>query len=127
MIRKGPVFTKHIGFRVREEAFSRIEQLADVDGKLVNEWCRDILLRTIDQRTASLTLHALLAEIAASRDIIIRLLFAFASDGRLPEQKVREIIAQTEKQKYESAARLFEQAQAAQRSLSRVSPESNVS
>jgi hypothetical protein len=127
VIRKGPVFTRHIGFRVREETFSRIEELADSDGKLVNEWCRDMLLRTIDQRTDSLALHALLAEIASSRDIIIRLLFAFASDGRLPEQKVRDIIAQTEKHKYESAARLFEKAQAAQARRNTVSTERNVS
>jgi len=125
VIRKGPVFTKHIGFRVREQAFNRIQELADLDGKLVNEWCRDKLLKVIDHDPASLAVQALLAEIAASRDITISLLFAFARDGRLPEQKVREIIAQSEKHKYGFAAKLFEQAQAAQGKQDRASTERN--
>lgn len=114
MIRKGPVLTKHIGFRVRDEVFNRIEQLADMDGKPVNEWCRERLLKAIDKDPATLSVRTLLAEIAASRDITISLLFAFARDGCLSEQKVREIVAHTDSCKYAAAARLFERARAAQ-------------
>lgn len=115
MIHKGPVLTRHIGFRLRDEAFNRIAQLADMDGKPVNEWCRERLLKAIDKDPANLSVRTLLAEIAASRDIMISLLFAFAPDGRLPEPKVREIIAQSEAHKCAYAERMLEQARAAPR------------
>jgi hypothetical protein len=127
VIHKGPVFTRHIGFRVREETFSRVEELADLDGKFVNEWCRDKLLKAIDHDPANSAVPTLLAEIAASREINISLMFAFARDGRLAEQKVREIISQSEKHKHEYAARLLEQAQAAQKSRNKMSTEGNIS
>ena len=69
----------------------------NLDGKLVDESCGNMLLRTIDQHPASIAVDALLAEIAASRDITISLLFAFSRDGHLSERKVREIVAHREK------------------------------
>ena len=110
MNRKRTLLTKHIGFRVKESAFADLERLAESDGKLVNDWCRDRLLGFLALPTASPAGHALLAEIAATQSITTSLLFAFARDGKLPETKVREILERARKDKFTQAAELLRQA-----------------
>ena len=113
MTKKKTLLTKHIGFRVKESAFADIEQLAESDGKVVNDWCRDRLLGFLALPSASPAGHALLAEIAATQCITISLLFAFARDGKLPETKVREILDRARKDKFAQAAELLRQASVA--------------
>ncbi len=112
MIKKYPILTKHIGFRVKECVFAEVERLADSEGKPVNDWCRDRLLDALRGSAANPVEHALLAEIAATQGITVSLFFAFARDGKLPEQKVREILDRAQKKKYAEASDLFRQAQA---------------
>lgn len=112
MTKKQPMLIKHIGFRVKECVFAEVERLADSDGKSVNDWCRDRLLDILRGSGADLVKHALLAEIAATQSITVSLFFAFARDGKLPEQKVREILDRAQKKKYDEASDLIRQAQA---------------
>ena len=112
MIKKRPILTKHIGFRVKECVFAEVERRADSEGKPVNDWCRDRLLDALRGSTANPIEHALLAEIAATQGITVSLFFAFARDGKLPEQKVREILERAQQKKYTEALDLLRQAHA---------------
>ena len=110
MITKRPQLTKHIGFRVKESAFDEIERLADSEEQSVGDWCRDRLLGLVAQPAISSSERLLLAEIAATQNITISLLYAYARDGQLPEAKVRETLDRARREKYAQATELLRQA-----------------
>src|SRR6266542_1682349 len=87
MIKKYPILTKHIGFRVKECVFAEVERLADSEGKPVNDWCRDRLLDALRGSAANPVEHALLAEIAATQGIPVSLFFPFPRDAKRPSKR----------------------------------------
>jgi hypothetical protein len=103
-------FTRPIGLKLQEADFNRLQILADRDGKRLGEWCRERLLAALDQPVASPIEQVLLAEIAATQNITISLLYAYARDGQLPEAKVRETLDRARREKYAQAAELLRQA-----------------
>ena len=115
-------FTKPIGLKLQEADFNRLQILADRDGKRLGEWCRERLLAALDQSLASPTEQVLLAEIAATQNITISLLYAYARDGQLPEAKVRETLDRARREKYAQAAELLRQAASAPGSITQPAP-----
>lgn len=95
-----------------ENDFDYLRHLAEVEGKHLAEWCRDRLLGSAAQPSASPSERILLAEIAATQNITISLLYAYARDGQLPEAKVREILDRARKDKFSQATELLRQATA---------------
>ncbi|HEY6293238.1 MAG TPA: hypothetical protein VI455_16930 [Terriglobia bacterium] len=102
--------TRHIAIRVSEDTFSRLQSLADTQQKTLREWCRDKLLSVLNEPPDSPASHVLLAEIAATQNITISLLYAYARDGQLPEVKVREILDRARRDKFGQATELLRQA-----------------
>jgi len=115
-------FTKPIGVKLQEADFDRLQILADRDGKRLGEWCREKLLAAVDQPLASPTQQVLLAEIAATQNITISLLYAYARDGQLPEAKVRETLDRARREKYAQATELLRQAATILGSVGRPAP-----
>jgi hypothetical protein len=105
-------FTRSVTPKFTETDFQRLQASADREGKRLDEWCRDKLLEMVNGKEHSACDQALLAEIAATQSITVSLLFAFARDGKLPEQKVREILDRVQKKKYAEASDLLRQAEA---------------
>jgi len=95
---KGEFLSQHIGFRVRQAAFDQIQHLADKAGRNVNDWCREIVLRTADGTVASPATYAVLAEITATQAILIDLLCAVGRDGRITTQKAQQIVDAAQQQ-----------------------------
>ena len=93
-----------------ETDFDHLRQLAESEGKHLAEWCRDRLLGLAPQLHVSPPQRVLLAEIAATQNITISLLYAYARDGQLPEAKVREILDRARKDKFGQATELVRQA-----------------
>ena len=62
---------------------------------------------------------SVLAEVAATQNITISLLYAYARDGQLPEAKVREILDRARKDKFAQATELVRQAATALSTVAR--------
>ncbi len=107
MIKRHPLLTKHIGFRVKESVFREIECQADADGKPVNHWCRERVLQALRQPLPAPSDHALIAEIAATQDMLVDLFCAFGREGKLTVQKAQEIVDAAHKRKYKDVAELL--------------------
>ena len=105
-------YTRSVTPKFTEADFERLQTSADHEGKRLGEWCRDKLLEMVNGKEPSACDQALLAEIAATQSITVSLFFAFARDGKLPEQKVREILERAQQKKYTEALDLLRQAHA---------------
>ena len=81
-----------IGLKVSEEAFHRLRSLADQSGKPLAEWCRDKVLEAVKPKGPSASEHALMAEISATQAILIDLVCALGSDGKLSQQKAQAVV-----------------------------------
>jgi hypothetical protein len=69
-----------MGVRLTEADYSRLQALADAQGKLVGEWCRDVLLEPADHPAGKPIEQALLAEVIALRTIVANLIYSFTSE-----------------------------------------------
>ena len=99
--------TKRIGVRVHEDVFNRLRQFSMNEEKTLGEWCSERLTELAWGFVAPFA-KALLAEIAASQDITVQLLFAIATQGRLTREKVTaEITAAAHEAKFEEAEELL--------------------
>lgn len=103
--------TAHLGFRVKESVFCEVESRAQTEGISANEWCRKRVLQTLRAPLPSPSDQALLAEIAATQDILVGLLCALGRDGRLAPQKAQEIVDAAHERKFRDVAALFKQAE----------------
>lgn len=119
---KSRKLTRSMTAKFTEPDFDRLRNVAESEGKQLAEWCRDRLLGLVAQPAISPWQQVLLAEIAATQNITISLLYAYARDGQLPEAKVRETLDRARREKYAQAAELLRQAATAVNSVPRPAP-----
>ena len=99
--------TKRIGVRVHEDVFNRLRQFSINEEKTIGEWCSERLTELAWGFVTPFA-KALLAEMAASQDITVQILFAIATQGRLTREKVTaEITAAAHEAKFEEAEELL--------------------
>ncbi|HEY6292924.1 MAG TPA: hypothetical protein VI455_15345 [Terriglobia bacterium] len=100
--------TGSVTIKLTKADFDRLQMLADDQQLPLAEWSRDRLVEALNG-SANLR-FTLLAEVAATQNITISLLYAYARDGQLPEAKVREILDRARKDKFAQATELVRQA-----------------
>jgi hypothetical protein len=71
-----------VGTRVSEEEYTALEKLAQGQGQNISEWCRTVLLDQLQPSAPSPAEELLLAEVLASRTIVMNLMYAAATAGR---------------------------------------------
>src|SRR5437867_12014328 len=98
--------TKRIGVRVHEDVFNRLRQFSINEEKTFGEWCSERLTELAWGFVTPFA-KALLAEMAASQDITVQILFAIATPGRLSRESVTEIAAAAHGARFEAAAALL--------------------
>lgn len=98
--------TRRIGVRVQEYVFERIRQLATIEGKVSSEWASD-QLSAIARGVPSPFQRAILAEICATQDIVVNLLYAFYSEGKLTKERVQQITSAAHSSKSRAADELL--------------------
>lgn len=111
MVNNSGFLTAHLGFRVKDSVFHEVQSHAQAEGISANEWCRKRVLQALRSPLPSPSDQALLAEIAATQDILVGLLCALGRDGRLPPQKAQEIVDAAHERKFRDVAALFKQAE----------------
>jgi hypothetical protein len=102
--------TKTIATRITPEELAEVEAAAQRDGKTLAEWLRELALKTARQRPAD-PMELLLAEVVASRYVVLNLFHATAqanAEGKhLMAESVLKIRDQSDAKKFQAARKLM--------------------
>jgi hypothetical protein len=102
--------TKTIATRITPEELAEVEAAAQRDGKTLAEWLRELALKTARQRPAD-PMELLLAEVVASRYVVLNLFHATAqanAEGKhLLAESVLKIRDQSDAKKFPAARKLM--------------------
>lgn len=101
--------THQIGIRVREAVFERVQRLAARKGKSPSEWASG-RISDIAHGVPSPFQRAILAEICATQDIMVNLLYALRAGERLTKERVQQITSAAHASKYGEADELLKNA-----------------
>lgn len=99
---------KTIGVKVNQTSYDELRAVAEKQGKPLAEWCRDKLVENGKSRVPSPTEHALMAEIAATQNITVTLLYEMANGAKLSRERVQEILDSAHAAKYADADQRLE-------------------
>lgn len=95
--------------RFTAEEWTRLESLWNDSGRNRGEWCRQVLLQTLASSSATSATEAIsdltvvLAEVLASRTIMINLLHTLGRGNGLPAEEVRTLIERADTDKLRRA------------------------
>lgn len=101
------VLTKHIGFRISPEAFDRIQDQADREGKAANVWCRERVIEASERKAITLGEKTILDEVLATQEIIVRLLYTIIWEDKPSMEKFRQITSSVHEAITKDAQRLL--------------------
>jgi hypothetical protein len=101
--------SKSIGVRVTEADFTRLQSLADAQGKPMGEWCRDVLLGKLEGSRPSPIEQILLGEVLALRTILLNVLFSIANREAITAEEMKELIKRADREKLKKALTMLEQ------------------
>lgn len=106
-IRK-PHLDYHIGFRVNQEAFQQIQVRAERAKKPANAWCREKVIEAAAIPRITFAEYAILAEVIASQEITIQLLYAIVTEGKPSQERFRQITTRAHATKQDEARKLLQ-------------------
>lgn len=109
--------THQIGIRVRETVFERVQRLAACEGKSPSEWASG-RISDIAHGVPSPSHRAILAEICATQDILVNLLYALRFGEKLTKERVQQITSAAHASKYREADELLKNALSMSRGIS---------
>ena len=101
--------THQIGIRVRETVFERVQRLAAREEKSPSEWASG-RISDIAHGVPLPFQRAMLAEICATQDILVNLLYALRSGEKLTKERVQQITSAAHASKYREADELLKNA-----------------
>jgi hypothetical protein len=109
--------TKSIGFKVSEEKYAQLDAAAQTSRRSLGEWCREVLLASMNGQerkaatdSARTGQVALLAELAALREILLNVLFRQANGKTLTAQEMQGLIDRADSNKLKKARERLAQA-----------------
>lgn len=107
--------TKSIGFKVSEEEYSRLETSAQVSGRTVGEWCREVMLASANAQPPKAgpgpaEAQALMAELVALRAILLNVLFKLANGEKPTAEEMQRLIDRADSDKLKKARERLAQA-----------------
>lgn len=105
------VLTQHVGFRVSDAIFATVQELAKAEGKQVSVWCREKIIEAAKRHDQTSVQHAILAEVIAVEEIMVQLLYAIVTEGKLAAEKFRQITSNAHGAKHMEARKLLEKLQ----------------
>jgi hypothetical protein len=102
--------TRSIGVRVAEADFVRLQALADAEGRPLGEWCREVLLATVERQKPTPAEQTVVSEVLALRTILLNLVFSLAKGDVLTEEKMTALIERADAEKLNKAMQRLERA-----------------
>ena len=110
---KPPLRTKSIGFKVSEEEYAQLEAAAQVGGRTLGEWCREMVLTSsqeIKPTGPGTEAQALMAELVALRAILLNVLFKLANGEKPTAEEMQRLIDRADSDKLRKARERLAQA-----------------
>jgi predicted RNA-binding Zn ribbon-like protein len=104
-----PSRTRSIGTKVTAEEYGRLEACASDSRMSISEWSREALLAAANLGRRSTGEQAILAEIIALRTIVVNLIYAFTSEGKVTAEQMRAFIQRADGTKSKRAMELLAQ------------------
>lgn len=109
-----PFRTKTVSTKVSEEEFRHLEVAASKGGQSVSEWCREVLLASLNGQPANGSrrdagAETLMAEVVAMRAILLNVLFKLANGERITPQEMQRLIDRVDSEKVRKARERLEQ------------------
>jgi len=101
--------TKSIGVRVAETDFVRLQAMADVEGKSLGEWSRDVLLAKVHTHMPTHAEQTMVSEILSLRTILVNVVFALASGNDITEAEMMRLIERADGEKFKKAMQRLQQ------------------
>ena len=101
--------TKSIGTKVTEAEYARLERAAQGIGKTLGEWCRDVMLASIEREGSKVQLcrieelPAIMAEVVALRTILLNVLFKQANGEAITAEQMQKLIERADAEKLKKA------------------------
>jgi hypothetical protein len=89
--------TKAIGTKVTAEEYSRLEQAAQAGAKILGEWCREVMLASVNgrptesQKSGGVEFQALMAELMALRTILLNVIYKHANGEKLSAEEMQRL------------------------------------
>lgn len=111
MIDRSQFRTKSIGVRVSDSDFIKLQEIADLNGKPLGEWCRDVLLEVARHPAGTPTEQAVLAELIGLRTIVGNLVYTFTSEGKVTHDQMAGFVERADATKIKRAVELLKQIQ----------------
>ena len=107
--------TKSIGFKVSEEEYAQLETSAQVSGRTVGEWCREVMLASANAQPPQAgqgpaQAQALMAELVALRAILLNVLFKLANGEKPTAEEMQRLIDRADSDKLKKARERLAQA-----------------
>ena len=109
--------TKSIGFKVSVKEYAQLDAAAQTSGRSLGEWCREVLLASMNGQEPKAAIDsagtgqvALLAELAALREILLNVLFRQTNGKTLTAQEMQELIDRADSNKLKKARERLAQA-----------------
>ena len=112
---KPPLRTKSIGFKVSEDEYSQLETSAQMSGRTLGEWCREVVQANASGEPSKAgpgpaeTL-ALMAELVALRAILLNVLFKLAKGEKPTAEDMQRLIDRADSDKLKKARERLAQA-----------------
>jgi hypothetical protein len=105
---KPPLRTKTLGTKVSEEEFAQLEAAASERGLTLSEWCREILLGSVNGQgvksaDSGRADQALMAELVALRAILLNVLFKLANGEKPTAEEMQRLIDRADSDKLKKA------------------------
>ena len=112
---KPPLRTKTLGTKVSEEEFAQLEAAASERGLTLSEWCREMLLASVNGQEAksadsSRGDQALMGELVALRAILLNVLFKQANGEKPTAEEMQRLIDRADADKLKKARERLAQA-----------------
>ena len=107
------VRSKSVGTKVSELQFAHLQQHATAQSLTLSEWARGVLL-SASESNADSALTVILAELIATRTVLINLNFAIASSEPITAESLRSLLAKADSSKMQRAQLLLSAARTPQ-------------
>ena len=105
------VRSRSIGFRVTESDFVSLQALAELEGRPLGEWCREVIFERVKghYRSSAVLDQVILEELLALRMIVTSLLYDLTKGKMSPEQ-MEKLFTQVDQAKLKRAEEILGQA-----------------
>ena len=107
--------TKSVGTKVTEGEYAKLERAAQEGGKTVSEWCREVMLASVDGATSKDPpqqpgeAQAVMAEVVALRTILLNVLFKQANGESITAEQMQKLIDRADADKLKKATERLRQ------------------